>query len=80
MDVVGAWAALKNKTANMDTLIALGTSAAYFFSVYVVLFNPSLGQYFETSAILITLVVMGKWLEAIAKGKTSESIKKLMNF
>ena len=75
---LGAWAALKNKTANMDSLIALGTSAAYFFSVYAVLFNPSLGQYFETSAILITLVVMGKWLEAIAKGKTSDAIKKLM--
>ncbi|MBL7051926.1 MAG: copper-translocating P-type ATPase [Nanoarchaeota archaeon] len=75
---LGAWAALKNKTANMDSLIVLGTSAAYFFSVYAVLFNPSLGQYFETSAILITLVVMGKWLEAIAKGKTSDAIKKLM--
>tara|TARA_Y100000310_G_scaffold196122_1_gene196141 strand:- start:3807 stop:5993 length:2187 start_codon:yes stop_codon:yes gene_type:complete len=74
----GAWAAAKNKTANMDTLIALGTSAAYFFSVYVVLFSPELGQYFETSAILITLVVLGKWLEAIAKGKTSEAIKKLL--
>jgi len=74
----GTWAALKNRTANMDTLIALGTSAAYFFSVYVVLFNPELGQYFETSAILITLVIMGKLLEAVAKGKTSEAIKKLM--
>ncbi len=74
----GTWNALKNKTANMDTLIAVGTSAAYFFSVYAVLFNPELGQYFETSAILITLVIMGKFLEAIAKGKTSEAIKKLM--
>jgi P-type Cu+ transporter len=74
----GAWSSLKNKTASMDTLIALGTSAAYFFSVYVVLFNPSLGQYFETSAILITLVVLGKWIEVIAKGKTSDAIKKLM--
>ncbi|HII71390.1 TPA: heavy metal translocating P-type ATPase [Candidatus Woesearchaeota archaeon] len=74
----GAWNALKNKSANMDTLIAVGTSAAYFYSVYVVLFNPELGQYFETSAILITLVVLGKYLEAVAKGKTSEAIKKLM--
>ena len=74
----GAWSALKNKTANMDSLIALGTSAAYFFSVYAVLFQPELGQYFETSAILITLVVFGRLLEAIAKGKTSEAIKKLM--
>jgi Cu+-exporting ATPase len=62
----------------MDTLIAVGTSAAYFFSVYSVLFNPGIGQYFEVSVILITLVLMGKLLEAIAKGKTSEAIKKLM--
>jgi len=74
----GTWAALKNKTANMDSLIAIGTSAAYFYSVYVVLFNPSLGQYFEVSAILITLVILGKLLEANAKGKTSEAIEKLM--
>jgi len=76
---LGAWAALRNRTASMDTLIALGTSAAYFMSVYNIFFNPMAGQYFETSAILITLVVLGKWLEAIAKGKTSEAIKKLMN-
>lgn len=75
----GAWSSLKNKNANMDTLIALGTSAAYFFSVYNVLFNPQAGQYFETSAILITLVVMGKMFEAMAKGKTSDAIKQLMN-
>lgn len=74
----GAWASLKNRTASMDTLIAIGTSAAYFMSVYNIFFNPMAGQYFETSAILITLVVLGKWLEAIAKGKTSEAIKKLM--
>ncbi len=74
----GTWSALKNKSANMDSLIALGTSAAYFFSVYLVLFSPGSGQYFETSAILITLVIMGKYLESIAKGRTSEAIKKLM--
>jgi Cu+-exporting ATPase len=74
----GTWSALKNKSANMDSLIALGTSAAYFFSVYLVLFHPGSGQYFETSAILITLVIMGKYFEAIAKGRTSEAIKKLM--
>ena len=55
-----AFNALKNKTANMDSLIALGTSAAYFFSVYSIFFAPQLGQYFETSAILITLVILGK--------------------
>jgi len=75
----GAWAALRNKTASMDTLIAVGTTAAYALSVYNLLFNPTAGQYFETSAILITLVVFGKWLEAIAKSRTSEAIKKLMN-
>ena len=74
----GAWAALKNKTSNMDTLVAMGTSAAYFYSVYVVLFVPGGHQYFEASAVLITLVVFGKYLEAIAKGKTSEAISKLM--
>ena len=75
----GAWHALKNKTANMDSLVSLGTSAAYFFSVYTVIYNPGTGQYFETSAILITLVILGKWLEAIAKGKTTDAIKKLIN-
>lgn len=74
----GAWAALKNKSANMDSLIAIGTSAAYFYSVYVVLFDPMGHQYFEVSAVLITLVLLGKYLEAVAKGKTSEAITKLM--
>ncbi|MFH1972323.1 MAG: heavy metal translocating P-type ATPase [archaeon] len=74
----GTWSAIKNKSANMDSLIALGTSAAYFYSVYAILFQPTLGQYFETSAILITLVIMGRLLESIAKGKTSDAIKKLM--
>jgi len=71
--------ALKNKTANMDTLIALGTSAAYFYSVYVTFFAPMQDQYFEAAAILITFVILGRYLEAVAKGKTSEAIKKLMN-
>ncbi len=74
-----AFGALKNKTANMDTLIALGTSAAYFYSVYVVFFNPMLEQYFEAAAVLIAFVILGRYLEAITKGKTSEAIKKLMN-
>ena len=74
----GMWVALKNKTANMDTLIAVGTSAAYFYSVYALFFAPESGLYFEISAILITLVILGKLLEAVAKGKTSEAIKKLM--
>jgi Cu+-exporting ATPase len=75
----GAWAALKNKTSNMDTLIALGTSAAYFYSFYIVFFAvEQSGQYFEAATTIITLVLMGKLLEMIAKGKTSEAIKKLM--
>lgn len=83
---VGAYKALRNKSANMDVLIALGTSAAYFYSIYLSLeyiTSAHLGHqhpdlYFETSAVLITLVVLGKWLEAKAKGRTSEAIKKLM--
>ena len=54
----GAWTALKNHSANMDTLIAMGTSAAYFYSVYVVLSGTD-HQYFEASAVLITLVIFG---------------------
>ncbi len=75
----GTWVALKNKSANMDSLIALGTTAAYFFSVYNVLFNSGAAQYFEASAVLITLVIMGKLLEAIAKGKTGNAIRALMD-
>jgi len=76
----GAFLSLKAKTASMDTLIAIGTSAAYFYSLFVVLFPSILGEdtYFETSAILITFIILGKWLEAITKGKASEAIKKLI--
>ncbi|MBI5065172.1 copper-translocating P-type ATPase [Candidatus Woesearchaeota archaeon] len=74
----GAWVSLKNFSANMDTLIALGTSAAYFFSIYAVFIASLEEQYFEVSATLITLVILGKFLETRAKGKTSEAIKKLM--
>jgi len=74
----GAFYALKARTANMDTLIALGTSAAYFYSV-ATLFVPGLGEmvYFETSSLIITFVILGKLLEAQARGKASEAIKKL---
>ena len=74
----GTWIALKNKSANMDSLIAIGTTAAYVFSVYTIFFNPEQGQYFEVSAVLITLVILGKLLESVAKGRTSEAIKRLM--
>jgi P-type Cu+ transporter len=80
---VGAYKALRNKSANMDVLVALGTSAAYFYSVYLSIQTlgngaHSVGLYFETSAILITLIILGKLFEAKAKGRSSEAIKKLM--
>ena len=75
---VGAYKALRNGSANMDVLIAMGSSAAYFYSVFVVLgFIPG-HVYFETSAVIITLIKLGKYLEARAKGRTSEAIKNLM--
>lgn len=70
--------AIKNYSANMDTLVVVGTSAAYLISVFN-LFNKTGFTYFETGAILITVVLFGKYLEAVAKGKTSDAIKKLMN-
>ncbi len=76
----GFWHALKRRTGNMDTLIAIGTSGAYFYSVAAT-FIPSLTMepvFFETAALLITFVVLGKLLEARAKGRTSDAIKKLM--
>lgn len=73
----GAYLALKNGSANMDVLVALGTSAAYLYSIANV-FRGVSELYFETSAILITLIIVGKLLEAIAKGRTSEAIKALM--
>jgi len=72
-----ALTALKNKSANMDTLIVMGTSAAYFYSVYSVISGNGF-VYFEASAVLITIIIFGKLLEAKAKGKTSEAIKKLI--
>ncbi len=79
-----AYHALKSRSANMDVLIAMGTSAAYFFSLYNAFFQPvkdGMGMkdlYFESAAVIITLILLGKYLEAVAKGKTSEAIKKLM--
>lgn len=81
----GTWAALKHKTSDMNTLIAVGTSAAYLYSVGLILF-PSFFEargvarevYFDTSTIIITLILLGRYLEAIARGRTSEAIKKLI--
>ncbi|WP_138496439.1 heavy metal translocating P-type ATPase [Paenibacillus pinistramenti] len=82
----GAYKALRNKSANMDVLVALGTSAAYFYSLYLTLSwagsehgGMAPDMYYETSAILITLILLGKLFEVLAKGRTSEAIKKLMN-
>ena len=87
----GAWSGFKMRTFNMDSLIAIGTSTAFFYSLgylvyYVATHGSVIGQdgmkipqmYFETAAFLITFVILGKWLEARAKNKTSDAIKKLM--
>ncbi|WP_442604376.1 heavy metal translocating P-type ATPase [Paenibacillus sp. KN14-4R] len=81
---VGAYKALRNGSANMDVLVALGTSAAYFYSLYLTI--QSIAQtghhmvelYYETSAVLITLILLGKLFESLAKGRSSEAIKTLM--
>jgi len=76
---VGSYHALRNRTANMDVLVAMGSSVAYLYSL-VVLLSPAAGQhvYFETSAVIITLIKLGKLLEARAKGKTGAAIRKLI--
>ena len=83
---LGAWSALKNKNFNMDTLIVLGTSVAYFFSVFVVMFSRWLknygfeaNSYFEVSSIVITLVLLGKFLEVHAKENTFSALRRLMD-
>ncbi len=75
---VGAFKALRNRAANMDVLIAMGSSAAYFYSLPVLFGIVEGHAYFETAAVIITLIVLGKYLEARAKGRTSEAIRKLM--
>jgi len=74
----GFWGALRHFRANMDTLIAIGTSAAYFYSLWNTFFQPGGHVYYETAAIIITLIILGRLLEARAKGQASEAIKKLM--
>ncbi len=81
----GAWSALKNRSTDMNTLIAVGTSAAYIYSASTTVFpgffkaggiTPEV--YFDTSAMIIVLILFGRWLEARAKGRTSDAIRKLM--
>lgn len=74
----GSYFSLKNRYANMDVLVALGTSAAYFYSVYNVLVGND-HLYFETSAVLITLVLLGKYLEALSKRETYTALAKLFS-
>jgi Cu+-exporting ATPase len=76
---VGSYHALRNRTANMDVLVAMGSSVAYVFSLAVLILRPE-GQhvYFETSAVIITLIKLGKLLEARAKGRTGQAIRRLM--
>ena len=82
---LATWSGLRNRTASMDTLIAIGTSAAYGFSALGIIF-PSLYErlgipmtmYFDTAAVIITLILLGRYLEAKAKAHTSDAIKKLL--
>ncbi len=78
----GAWAALKHRTSNMNTLIALGTSVAYFYSLTTTFLGESLAlsthTYFDTAATIIALILFGRLLEARAKGQTSEAIRALI--
>ena len=74
---VGAYKALKNRNPNMDVLVAMSTSAAYFYSVYVTFFGSG-NLYYSTAVMLMAFLILGKLLEAIAKGRTSAAIRKLM--
>ena len=82
---IGAWKAFKRHAATMDTLIALGTSAAFFYSLFATIFpdfflNQGLMPevYYETAAVVITLILLGQWFENRAKGQTSDAIRKMM--
>lgn len=74
---LATWSGLKNRAASMDTLIAIGTTAAYFYSI-LSMFGIVEGMYFDTAAVIITLILLGRFLEAKAKSHTSDAIKKLL--
>ncbi|KAK4053057.1 Cu(2+)-transporting P-type ATPase [Microbotryomycetes sp. JL201] len=81
-----AWRAIKHKSATMDVLVVLGTSAAFFYSIAVMTVSPFIGDgnyhpkvFFETCTMLITFVTFGRYLENLAKGQTSVALSKLMN-
>ncbi len=73
---LATWSGLKNRAASMDTLIAIGTTAAYGYSIYSIIFGGPI--YFDTSTVIITLILLGRFLEAKAKAHTSDAIKKLL--
>jgi Cu+-exporting ATPase len=76
---IGGFKSVRNRAANMDVLVALGSSAAYFYSLTVLVLPGNHGHvYFETAALIITLVKLGKLLEALAKGATSAAVRQLM--
>lgn len=75
----GAWSALKTRSGNMDSLVVIGTSAAYLLSVFHILNGQVDAIYFESSAVIITLVILGKWMEARAKNKTTSAIRALQS-
>ena len=75
----GAWKALRAGVGNMDLLVVLGTSAAYFYSLWLLLARPGGPLYFDSAAVVIALVTLGKWLEARAKHSTTEEIRQLMS-
>lgn len=74
---LATWSGLRNRAASMDTLIAIGTTAAYGYSIFS-LFGLVSGMYFDTAAVIITLILLGRFLEAKAKAHTSDAIKKLL--
>lgn len=73
---LATWSGIKNKSTSMDTLVAIGTSAAYFYSIYT--FIAGGPSYFDTSSVIIALILLGRFLEAKAKSHTSDAIKKLL--
>ncbi len=75
----GAWKAAKNRTTNMDTLVSLGSLAAFFYSVVVLVFGLDSHLYFESAAVIITLITLGKYLEARAKTQAGDAIRKLLS-
>lgn len=78
----GAWGALKARTTNMDTLIVIGSSTAYFYSAFVVFFPnlaPSEEVYFDAAAMILALILVGKLMEEIARGRASEAVRRLLD-